>query len=178
MTRSWWRRNAVALIALAVLVPSTAAAIGWREWAATYEVSSQYVHPVLPQGDAATVEFGGATWGPVTSGVFTEADGLPIPAGAKVIAVKIPVRNDDSTSPVGCPSPVLVEQSTGTRWSEMSLALDLDYDPDAPTLCASDTSAYEMLVPFIVPDDVDGPFWIDVAPYGEGPGFVRFSIAP
>jgi hypothetical protein len=179
VTRSWWRRNSAALIALAVLVPATVTAIGWREWSATYEVSSQYVRPVVVAEGEDTIEFAGATWGPVTSGTFTADDGLPVPEGAEVIAVKIPVRNNDPDDLIGCPSPVLVEQSTGRQWSEMSIALDLDYDPDAPTLCSTDSAApYEMLVPFIVPEDAVGPFWIDVMPYGEGPGFVRFSIDP
>lgn len=185
MTNGWWRRNVVALAAVAVLVPASAAAIGWREWVAAYDSPGQRVNPVTPSGDHDTVDLDGATWGPVLSGVFTDADGLPVPEGAKVIAIKVTVDNHDLDDPTGCGSPVLVEQSTGREWNEMSIALGLTYDPDAPTQCSTDTSAdygvsgpYEMLVPFIVPEDVEGPFWVDIAPYDSAPAFARFSIDP
>lgn len=185
VSRRRWPRNAAALVALAVLVPASAAAIGWREWVGAYDTSGQHVYAVLPAGDEDTVDLDDTTWGPVRAGVFTAADGLPVPDGAKVIAVKITVDNHDLDEPSGCGSPVLVEQSSGRQWSEMSLALDLPYDPDSPTLCSTDTSAdygvsgpYEMLVPFIVPEDAEGPFWFDVAPYDTEPSFARFSIAP
>src|SRR5690606_32232277 len=29
---SWWRRNTLALVALVVLLPATAIAVGWQEW--------------------------------------------------------------------------------------------------------------------------------------------------
>lgn len=178
MTRSWFRRNGVALLVLAVLLPVTAVAIGWREWTATYDAPTRRTQAVTPDG-GDTVELAGATWGPVTSGVFTAADGLPVPEGAKVIAVKVPVDVHDVEAGVGCTAPLLVEQSSGREWSEMSVALELEYDPDAPVTCDSTaTEAYEMLVPYIVPEDAEGPFWVDVVPYVSAPVFARFSIDP
>ncbi|MBO9627587.1 MAG: hypothetical protein J7484_14600 [Microbacterium sp.] len=176
--RGWWRRNTVALVALAVLLPASVLAIGWREWSAVYDSATQRTHPVLA-GDDGTVALDGATWGPVTSGIFTAADDLPVPDGAKVVAVKVRVDNDDLGDPTSCPAPVLIEQSTGRQWSEMSTALGLGYDPDYPLTCTSDpTGPYELLVPFIVPVDAEGPFWVEVAPYDTAPSFARFSIAP
>ena len=176
--RGWWRRNALALGAIAVLVPLTAVAIGWREWIAVYDAATQRTHAVDADDDG-TATLDGATWGPVKSGVFTADDDLPVPDGAKVIAVKVPVDVADLDDPVSCPAPVLVEQSSGRQWSEASTALELGYDPDAPLTCISDpTGPYELLVPFIVPVDAEGPFWVEVAPYDTAPAFVRFSIDP
>lgn len=178
MSSRWWRRNAVALVALAVLVPATAVAIGWREWTAAYEGGLQRSRPIMA-GDDGTVQLDGAVFGPVKSGIFTEDDDLPVPDGAIVVAVKIPVDNTDAAEPVGCSAPVLVEQSTGRQWSEMSLDLGLPYDPDAPAFCdTTQEGSYEMLVPFIVPEDAEGSFWVDVAPYDSAPSFARFSISP
>jgi hypothetical protein len=176
--RTWWRRNAVALLSLAVLIPATAGAIGWRQWSATFDQPTQRITAITP-GENDEVDLAGATWGPVTSGIFTEADGFDLPAGTKIVAVKIPVDNHDLDDVAECGAPMLTEQSSGREWTEMSVAIGLEYDPDSPTTCTYQPEGpYEMLVPFIVPDDASGPYWVDVVPYGTAPVFARFSIDP
>lgn len=174
---NWWRRNAAALGILAVLVPATVLTIGWREWHEVYDNAGRRTFAIEVPVDGTT-ELAGATWGPVRSGALEDLSGLDAPAGTRVIAAAIMV-SPDGHDPVACMRPVLVEQSTGRQWNEMRIELGFDYNPDEPTACVSDaTEPYEIFVPFVVPDDAEGPFWVDVAPLGVGSTFVRFAIEP
>lgn len=178
MIGGWWRRNGAALVALAVLVPATALAVGWREWQEVYDDPSQYTRAVQPDADGL-IELGGAMLGPARSDTFTEADGFELPEGTKVVAVKIPVDNADLDNPIRCWWPTLVEQSTGREWAEMSNELGLSGDPDSQTECdPTPTGPYDIIVPFIVPDDADGPFWLDIDPDDSKGAFARFSVEP
>lgn len=178
MTGSWWRRNTAAVVALAVLVPATALAVGWREWHEVYDDPSQYTRDVLPDEDG-TIEIDGAVLGPAKADTFTEADGFELPDGAKVVAVKITVDNADLDDPIRCWWPTLVEQSTGREWAQMSNELGLSSDPDVQTECdPSPTGPYDIIVPFIVPDDAEGPFWLDIDPDESDGAFARFPVTP
>lgn len=173
----WWRRNAAALGILAVLVPVTGLTIGWREWHEVHDNAGRRTFAIDVPADGTT-ELAGATWGPVRSGVLEDVSGLVVPDDARVIAAAITVTPAGDEA-VGCPRPVLVEQSTGRQWNEMRTELGFEYDADEPTTCVSDaTDPYEVLVPFIVPEDAAGPFWVEVAPFSAGSTFVRFSIDP
>lgn len=177
MTRSWWRRNTAALIALAVLLPASAWAIGWREWSSMYDNGSIRSRPVMPDDDGV-VTLDGTFWGPARSASLDSSEDPSIPAGTQVVGVKVPVDNRDRSEPSSCPSPVLVEQSSGRQWSEMSFELG-SYDVESPVSCDSERyDTYELFVPFIIPDDAEGPFWIEISPYGAGSEFVRLPVAP
>lgn len=177
VTRSWWRRNTAALIALAVLLPASAWAIGWREWSSMYDNGATRSRPVLPD-EEGVVDLVGTFWGPARSASLDASEDPSIPAGTQVVAVKVPVDNREGSEPAGCPAPVLVEQSTGRQWSEMSLELGA-YDLESPVSCDSERyDAYELFVPFIIPADAEGPFWIDISPFDGGSEFVRLPVAP
>src|SRR5690606_12493519 len=99
----------------------------------------------------------------------------------RVVAVAIPVVPHGDA--VHCTAPTLVEQSTGREWREMRSELGLPYDPAEPTSCVLPEEGepalpYELVVPFIVPDDAEGPFWVDIEPFEAIPEFVRFSVDP
>jgi hypothetical protein len=171
---SWWRSNRLALIALAVLAPATVLGVGWHEWYQYYGYGARPYIPVAVDDDESA-ELAGATWGPVRGGELDDITGLDVPAGATVIAVGVPV--DPEAKGVGCMSPVLVDQQTGREWKSARSEIGLLSHPDEPEICVSDTAApYELILPFVVPDDVEGPFWVDIAPYNAGGSFVRFSL--
>ena len=173
---SWWRRNLVALIALAVLLPATAATIGWQEWYQYFGFGAR-ASAAVEVTDGDTAELAGATWGPIRGGEITDVSGLDVPDGTRLIAAGIPV--DASIEGIGCDSPTLVEASTGREWRPVRSEIGLQYDPDEPERCLSeDAGEYELIVPFVVPDDAEGPFWVDVMPYDAGGSFVRFSFEP
>ena len=173
---SWWRRNTLALVALALLLPATAFAVGWQEWYQYFGFGVRAVTPVVVPEDETT-DLVGAVWGPVRGGDIEDVSGLDMPEHARLIAVAIPV--DPGAEGMACETPTLVEQSTGREWSPVRAEIGLDWSADEPETCLSDQAGpYELIVPFVVPDDVEGPFWVDVRPYDAAASFVRFDFAP
>ena len=128
----WWRRNRIALAALAVLLPITAATLVGVAWARYYAYE-----PTIPRdpGTDGTVELADADWGPVRAKDLTGGEGLIAPADSRVIGVAVPV--DPHGEPPRCSSPTLVEQSTGRRWEHMTYDLGFEYSSDEHTFCAS-----------------------------------------
>lgn len=173
---SWWRRNRWALLALVLLVPVTALSIGWHEWYGWYGYGARPYIPVVATADGS-VELADATWGPVRSTEIEDLRGLDVPEGATVIAAAIPVA--PAVDGVGCAAPELVQQSTGRTWKPVRSEIGLDHDSDEPSTCSAvGTAPYELIVAFVLPDDVDGPFWVDVSPSTGAGEFVRFSVDP
>ncbi|MFT4260412.1 hypothetical protein [Microbacterium sp.] len=172
---SWWRRNRLALIVIVVLAPVTAAGILWQGWNQYYGFGARPFAPIaVAEGDSA--ELAGATWGPVHS-AEVEPEGFDVPSGARLIGVAVPVAPDGD--PVSCVRPRLIEQSTGLEWE--SAALEIGHLPstEEPDICALDTAdPYELIVPFVVPADAEGPFWVYVWPQEAGGSFLRFDTSP
>ncbi|WP_159500230.1 hypothetical protein [Microbacterium sp. 18062] len=174
MTRGWWRRNAVALCALAVVVPATAAALTLPAW--------NDRHGALPSvpvtADAGDrVEFSGDLWGPATAEwAPATADGIEAPDGARVLEVTVPVSPDDP--PASCAPPILREDGgDGRQWNDTRPFSS--FGPGGATSCDADADApYTIVVSFILPDDAAGPFVVDIAPAEELPRFLRLPVAP
>ncbi|MFC4137681.1 MULTISPECIES: hypothetical protein [unclassified Microbacterium] len=168
----WWRTNRLALPAAIVLIPLTFGALTWNEWNEAYGPSS---HPVRIVDDGETVHAAGATWGPARGGELKDVTGLDVPRGAIVLAAGVPVAPDDEG--VGCDWPVLIEQGTGRQWEPMRTEIGLDFDPTEPESCStSDVEPYELILPYVIPEDATGPFWVEIAA-GDGYATVmRFPI--
>lgn len=179
----WWRRNRLALIALAVLILIAAATLIGVAWARYY-----LYQPTIPldAGEDETVELADTTWGPVRAVDVTDIEELVAPSDARIIAVAVPV--DPHGESPSCFSPTLVEQQTGRRWDEMTDDLGIPYSADEPTHCVKPLDdengdpgpivPYEIVVGYIVPEDAEGPFWVEVAEINSYPSFVRFSVEP
>lgn len=173
---SWWRRNRVALVALLVLAPLTAAAVGWQEWYQFFGFGGRPVTAVSVAQDD-TAELAGAEWGPLRGGEIDDVSGLDVPEDTRLIAVAVPVN--PSVEGIGCETPKLVEQATGREWRPVRLEIGLPWSADEPETCLSEgADPYELIVPFVVPEDATGPFWVDVRPYGAGASFLRFTLEP
>lgn len=173
VTASWLRRNAMALVATAVLVPATALVIGGSEWWGYY--SGRDVFPVtVASGESA--EFSGATYGPATITETAEDLEWELPQGTKVLSVEVPVQPGEE--PAVCSQPSLRELSgDGRRWTKAPFPIELPYDDDTWGLCDSERSGtYIIAVPFLVPDDVSGPLAVDLAVEDELPRFLRFVV--
>lgn len=173
MTRRWWRRNAVALGAVAVLLPLTAVVIGGSEWWLVNQSRPVLPHTV-PVG--ASADWAGMAWGPATATELPADAGSELPAGARVIVVEVPV--DPGGDPVACGTPMLRELSGAQRqWSDATAEVDWDYD--RPTGCVSDADGpYTVAAPFLVPDDAVGPFGVELTVVDRLPGFLRLVVAP
>lgn len=191
IARGWWRTNALSLSILLVLVPASAWSITWN---ARNNQNSIYLDRITPNlvEPGETTELAGATWGPIRSAVIHDTTGMTVPSGTKVVGIAIPVDIDPS-DPVRCDRPLLIEQDSGRQWNEMSYELGLEVRSTDAIDCLFDSlEDYEIIVPFIVPEDSVGPYWVDVVPYSDsiagadaadgGTGtdgrFVRFSIDP
>lgn len=179
----WWRTNRLALVALLVLVPLVGAGVWWNEWHSYYGYGTRKVTAVQVPKDG-TVKLGGATWGPVKSGIAKDVSGLDMPADTRLLIAVIPVEPDGKA--VTCDSPVLVQRSTRREWAPVRSEVGIPYSSDEPERCISDLAdendpesakPYSITVGFVVPDDVTGPFWLDVDPSGDD-RFVRFSLNP
>ncbi|SDM16136.1 hypothetical protein [Microbacterium azadirachtae] len=179
--RGWWRSNLLSLGVLAVLLPATVLGIGWWKWDHAFPGSGQPVWAVEP-GKSGTVELQGATWGPVRSKEVADTSGLDMPPNAKLILVGVPVDPTGDKGP-GCWSPKLVQKSTGRVWLSARTELGLLWNDDepedcVPTLEGEKAERYELVLPYVVPDDVEGPFWVDLEPLSAKSKYVRFSIDP
>lgn len=172
----WWRRNAAALVAVAVLAPLSFAAIAWEGWQDYHLHRSTIPIDVAPD---ATVEVLETTWGPIRASEIHDLAGLDVPSGSIVIVAAIPVAPHDA--PPGCTAPTLVQQRTGIRWGQARSELGVGYSADEPTACVTIDDAeypYQLIAPFVVPADAEGPFWVEVAPIGAEPSVIRFPVDP
>ena len=173
---SWWRRNRAGLIATTVLLPATVLAVGWQNWHLIYDFGARPTDPVVV-ADGESAELAGATFGPVRSTVIDDLEGLDVPEGARVIAAAVPVAPD--ADGVSCRRPTLTDQVSGREWELKRAEIGVPFNADEPEFCSSDELGdYELIAPFVVPDDVEGPFWLDVWPQGAGGTFLRFPIDP
>jgi hypothetical protein len=168
----WWRANAVALGALVLLVPVTAAAVGWNEWSGYY--SGRASSPVTIQsGESAA--YGEATIGPATA-QFTEH---PLaPEGTRVVSVRVQVDPGDPA--IQCIQPALRElEGVRRQWNSASYELDRGWDADRPTSCIADaTEPYTLDVDYLVPLDASGPFVVEIESTGLLPEFARVVVTP
>lgn len=172
MTAEWWRRNAIALAALAVLIPATVASIGVNEWS-QYDAGHP-TRPVLVQPGGA-VEYSGAQLSRARA-EFVENPGAP--SGSRVVRAMLLIV--PGAPPITCGTPELRELGGAQReWEEASLELDLPYDSEAHTICDSDIAIpYSLTLHYLIPDDAAGPFTIEFVASGAMPEFVRLVIQP
>lgn len=177
----WWRRNALALGVTAVLLPATVLGAGWWEWKYAYPDSGQPIWAVEP-GSSGTAELKGATWGPVRAKTVTDVAGMDVPPDARLILVVVPVTPTGTTAP-GCWHPKLVEQRTGRVWLSARYELGVPGNPEEPESCVAAADGeraepYSLVLPYVVPDDAEGPFWVEVEPLFSGSRYVRFPVDP
>lgn len=172
MTRGWWRRNAVSLASVAVLVPVTVGVIAVNEWS-DYDLGHATKPITVAVGE--TVMYSGATIGPAKAEF---ADDPLAPAGTRVVSATVLVT--PGSSPIACTTPVLREAGgAGRQWDEASFELDRDFDTERNTFCDSDVPIrYALTLDYLVPDDAIGPFAIEVESGDELPEFVRLVIEP
>lgn len=167
----WWRSNAVALCAIAVLVPATVLTMSWNEWAEIRANSATEPLTVAPGDD---VSYGGAVVGPATAAF----EDLPLPpSGTRVVSVT--VRVDPGENALACLTPTLREvDGAGRRW-QASDDLGREWDADRRTFCSSEaTGPYDLELDYLVPTDAPGPFVVELESGDELPAFVSAVVAP
>ncbi|WP_203582385.1 hypothetical protein [Microbacterium hibisci] len=167
----WWRANALALGAIALLVPALILTISWNEGPAGDATLG--TRPLtLDAGES--MSYAGATVGPA-SAAFTD---LPLaPQDTRVVSITL--RIEPGSRAFGCTTPVLRE-TTGTQrqWNATD-DLGREWDPDVQTFCdPDDTAPYELELDYLVPADASGPFAVELASATALPEFVRAIVEP
>lgn len=153
----WWRRNALALGALVVLIPASA-------FAFDQTVMTQVRNPERTVDAGASTTVGDWTFGPVTlSPMGADAD---VPAGAN--AVRATVRVDPGRDAVSCRSAGVSEPATDRLWIEAGLS---DGQEDADTewsYCPSDSmGSFDVVGTFVLGDDVGDDLVIELTVMDE-----------
>lgn len=168
----WWRQNAVALGALALLVPALGATVVWNEWSQS-SAGALDAPVVVEPGDEA--RYGDALLGPAEA-EFVE-DPLA-PADARVLRVRIDVDPGDPALP--CAEPILRELDGAHReWWADTDELSTDWDPQFPASCSSEaTGPYTLDARWVIPLDATGPFGVDLVSTELWPENLRFVVEP
>ncbi len=167
----WWRSNAVALGVLVVLVPATYAALTWNEWSSVLQGGPSQAVTVQP-GD--TLEYAGATVGPA-SAEFSELPSAP--QGARVLTVTLHIDPGDPV--LHCRTPELHEISGRERQWDANDDLGRKWDADRWTSCNPEaTGPYDLVLDYVVPDDVAGPFTVKLYSASALPEFVSAVVEP
>ncbi|WP_413317661.1 hypothetical protein AA0Z99_11990 [Agrococcus sp. 1P02AA] len=162
----WWRRNAIALVALAVLVPATGGAIAWQEWRTYYEFR-HWQH--IPVAAGASIELDGVDIGPASLVEVPAEVDVDVPPGARALAAQLTLVPGDE--PLSCARPLLVERGTGRSWEGSW----------GPLGWEGEVSCYEATEPvflnllYLVPEDA-GPFELEVAILGSEPSLPTFVL--
>lgn len=169
---AWWRRNGIALLVLAVLVPVGGIGIAQHERTAA---TGSGKDPVTA-GASGTVDLAGITVGPARA-EYDSPDGAP--GGTRVITVHLPV--DTHGDDMSCLPPLLREvEGLQRTWRESALELGLDaFDAERPASCPADAGRWFTLVTsYLVPADATGPFHVDLTWADALPAFARLRVQP
>lgn len=184
--RGWWRRNAVALIAVLVLATTTVTITSARQWTAHF---GQEPTQPMTAAPGTNVALSGATYRladvqTLRRGDYEAAEGEELPIDAAGLLVTIEVARDgqgDGFLP-GC---MLTLRETGGSHGERTWDGGLQSQVTLPatrgttSYCDSEAMAgYTLEVPFVVPDDVDGDLSVMIQLPDQLPQYVQFPLPP
>ena len=171
MTRSWWRRNAVALLVIVVSIPSLAWLLGGI--ILTQRLGNE--PGVIPVAAGETAQFGGYRWTLTASDTFEprDSEGESRPVGTELVAAIISVEpipgdaDDDAScdAVLTAPGPERVRRT----WQRVGSPGDYLYRmaDDTRGYCVLDGTAYEYETVFLVPEGSYGESAIDVTVTGS-----------
>lgn len=167
VTARWWRRNAVALGALVVLVPLSLWAFD------TIEVGAvRTADRAVAAGEQTRV----ADWtlGPAT---IESLDRTQVGAPAGTDPVVVTIRVDAGDEDVGCSAPTVTEQATGRQWRTV-YTLDWTAGDDQQTFCNSEVVApYDLVYTVMLSHDATGPLVVELPTvFGRDGVDLRFTV--
>ena len=172
----WWRSNGLALIALAVLLPATVAVTTVNEW---WDYNSGRAAQAVEVEAGAEASFGGATWSDARLTRRSDGPSLGIPPGTKLMVATVDVTfGPDRAAPNGCTLTLGEAMGAQRQWGSASTdPFDWYASEGMASYCASDaTEPYTVEVPFVLPEDAQGPYTIDVSVGEELPRFLRLRL--
>lgn len=188
---TWLRKNAVALIAVLVLAPTTIGVAVANDWG-TY-LSRTPSQPV-EVGDGHSTRFAGTDWRVegVTTYTETSEEGLSadLPSGTKLVAVTVrvvPDTLDENGKQPGCI--VRLGEYRGASsaeirsWSAEGFSpLGWEYRDDTESYCVSDPEPEDLYSPysftsyFVVPADASDNLGLQLQVTDELPRYLLFRL--
>lgn len=159
---SWWRSQRTALIALAVAACAAAGAYLWLDVLPSQRSSELTV----ASGDSAEVA------GQTLSLGSTRWDEYPAPDGTRTLSVRLDASGGADSEL--CTITSLTDRSSGRTWVSSREGLDVPYD-ETERSCVTSPDSYRILLVFLLPDDAEGPFDLDMGVRAE---LARFVVDP
>ncbi|KJQ56121.1 hypothetical protein [Microbacterium sp. SA39] len=159
---SWWRRQRVALIALAVAV---AAVIGVHVW---FDVLPGSDEPRVIEAQERSAVIAGQNL-TVDSARWSEFEA---PSGSRTLSIR--VDSDGGPDATTCGLFTLAEAQGDRVWANARSALDVPYEA-GESYCLEESGPYAILAVFLLPDDAGGPFLLDIPGDDE---IARFVVEP
>lgn len=168
VTRAWWRRNAVALAVLLVVVPAGLVALDTLEFGTVRNAERS-----VAAGASTSI----ADWdfGPVTIEPVDAAE-VGAPSGTEPVVVTI--RVDRGHRFLGCQAPRIVEPATGRSWMSVT-ALDWAPPVGAQTTCTSRTGIpYDLVALVLLPNGVGDDLVVELSTGSTAAGGLdlRFAV--
>lgn len=161
---SWWRRQRVALIALAVAAVATVGVHVWLDVLPSIPTESTAVTNVA---ENERVEVAGQT----ISLQSVRWEEFEAPDGMHTVTVRLSAGGGPEAT--WCRDFTLSESHGARVWLDARAELDVPYDAGESS-CREESSSYKILAVFLVPEDVVGPFFFDIP--GELDEVTRFTI--
>ncbi|GAB3595760.1 hypothetical protein [Microbacterium tumbae] len=161
---TWLRSQRIALSALLFTV---IAVVGVSLWLDILPVADQErVTVVRAEGDVEVagqeLRYRAARW-----------DEFAAPEGARSVSIRL--HSSGGPDAALCGEFRLSEADGGRTWLDAHTELDVPYDAGAP-YCQEESAPYEILAVFLIPENADGPFVLDIP--GEDDVVFRFAVEP
>ncbi|WP_426188198.1 hypothetical protein [Microbacterium sp. TWP3-1-2b2] len=161
---AWWRRQRLALTALAVAAIATLGVHVWLDALPQVQAQAQDITQVT---DDESVEIAGQTLS-LRSARWGEFDA---PEGMRTVSVRLNASGGDEAT--WCREFTLAEAHGGRVWLDARSVLDVPYDAGEAS-CRDESFSYEILAVFLIPEDAAGPFHFDIP--GELGDVTRFTV--
>jgi hypothetical protein len=162
---TWLRRQRAALIAL---MSSAIAVACVHLWLDVQPVSERHsVSFVAVEAGSAEIagqelSFRSARW-----------DEFPAPEGMRTLSIRL--RASGGPEAELCGDVTLTEVHGSRTWTDADDLVDVPYD-EGESYCIAESAPYDIISVFVVPGDVDGPFFLDIA--GRDRAVARFRVEP
>jgi hypothetical protein len=160
---TWWRRQRRALIALAVAAIAVVGTYVWLDVVPSIRPADR----VVEAEDAADVSGQTLTVGPAEWGEFESPD------GTRTLSIRL--RASGGPDAGACGTATLTEAATSRTWVSSRSGVDVP-SGQGETSCIAEPSSYRILLVFLLPEDADGPFVLDIE--GRDSDVARFVVEP
>lgn len=160
---SWWREQRAALIALVIAAVAVVAATVWLDVVPSIRPTDRVIEADSSVDIAGqTLSLGPSEWGEFAA-----------PEGSRSLSVRLTSTGGFDASV--CGQATLTETDSSRTWVSSRSGLDVSYD-EGESSCTIESEPYRILLVFLVPDDADGPFRLDIE--GSDADVARFVIEP